>query len=151
MKQRVPESAAGERLDRYLASLPDVGSRGVAERLLAAGEVRVDGLELAKSYRLAGGEQVEFDPPEPSADTHEPEPKDHRIANEDDAIDQLYDQVYRELLTFMMADPSTINRATHLLWVCHNLERIADRVTNICERVVFLTTGKMEEFNVSKY
>jgi phosphate transport system protein len=74
-----------------------------------------------------------------------------RIADEDDAIDQLYDQVYRELLTFMMADPGTINRATHLLWVCHNLERIADRVTNICERVVFLTTGKMEEFNVSKY
>jgi phosphate transport system protein len=74
-----------------------------------------------------------------------------RIAGEDDAIDQIYDQVYRELLTFMMADPGTINRATHLLWVCHNLERIADRVTNICERVVFLTTGKMEEFNVSKY
>lgn len=74
-----------------------------------------------------------------------------RIAAEDDTIDQLYEQVYRELLTFMMADPGTINRATHLLWVAHNLERIADRVTNICERVVFLTTGKMEEFNVSKY
>jgi phosphate transport system protein len=74
-----------------------------------------------------------------------------QIAAEDDTIDQLYEQVYRELLTFMMADPSTINRATHLLWVAHNLERIADRVTNICERVVFLTTGKMEEFNASKY
>jgi phosphate transport system protein len=74
-----------------------------------------------------------------------------QIATEDDTIDQLYEQVYRELLTFMMADPGTINRATHLLWVAHNLERIADRVTNICERVVFLTTGKMEEFNVSKY
>ncbi|MFL5734418.1 MAG: phosphate signaling complex protein PhoU [Chloroflexia bacterium] len=74
-----------------------------------------------------------------------------QIAAEDDLIDNLYDQVYRELLTFMMADPGTINRATHLLWVAHNLERIADRVTNICERVVFLTTGKMEEFNVSKY
>lgn len=73
------------------------------------------------------------------------------IADEDDAIDQLYDQIYRELLTFMMADPSTINRATHLLWVAHNLERIADRVTNICERVVFLTTGRMEEFNHPKY
>jgi phosphate transport system protein len=73
------------------------------------------------------------------------------IAAEDDAIDQLYDQIYRELLTFMMADPSTINRATHLLWVSHNLERIADRVTNICERVVFLTTGRMEEFNHPKY
>jgi phosphate transport system protein len=74
-----------------------------------------------------------------------------QIAAEDDTIDQLYEQVYRELLTFMMADPGTINRATHLLWVAHNLERIADRVTNICERVVFLTTGKMEEFNASKY
>jgi len=69
------------------------------------------------------------------------------IAAEDDLIDHLYEQVYRELLTFMMADPGTINRATHLLWVAHNLERIADRVTNICERVVFLTTGRMEEFN----
>ena len=86
MKQRVPESAAGERLDRYLASLPDVGSRGVAERLLAAGEVRVDGRELAKSYRLAGGEQVEFEPPERSADTLEPEPMDLRIAYEDEHL-----------------------------------------------------------------
>jgi phosphate uptake regulator len=66
-------------------------------------------------------------------------------AARDDEVDQLYNQVYRELLTFMMADPGTINRATHLLWVAHNLERIADRVTNICERVLFLVTGKMVE------
>jgi phosphate transport system protein len=69
----------------------------------------------------------------------------YRIAYRDDEVDQLYDQVYRELLTFMMADPGTINRATHLLWAAHNLERIADRVTNICERVVFLATGRMTE------
>lgn len=74
-----------------------------------------------------------------------------KIAGEDDVVDQLYEQIYRELLTFMMADPGTINRATHLLWAAHNLERIADRVTNICERVVFLTTGKMEEFSVSNW
>jgi phosphate transport system protein len=74
-----------------------------------------------------------------------------QIAVEDDQVDTLYDRIYGELLTFMMADPSTINRATHLLWVAHNLERIADRVTNICERVVFLVTGRMEEINVSKY
>lgn len=73
------------------------------------------------------------------------------IALEDDQVDQLYDQIYRELLTFMMADPSTINRATHLLWIAHNLERIADRVTNICERVLFLTTGKMDELNTSRF
>ncbi len=73
------------------------------------------------------------------------------IGAEDDTIDNLYEQIYRELLTFMMADPGTINRATHLLWVAHNLERIADRVTNICERVIFLVTGRMDEINVSKY
>jgi phosphate transport system protein len=71
------------------------------------------------------------------------------IANRDDEVDQLYDQVYRELLTFMMADPGTINRATHLLWAAHNLERIADRVTNICERVLFLVTGRMVEMKSS--
>lgn len=74
-----------------------------------------------------------------------------RICNEDDEVDGLYDQVYRELLTYMIADPTTINRATNLLWVAHNLERIADRVTNICERVVYMVTGRMEEMNVSKY
>ena len=74
-----------------------------------------------------------------------------RIAAEDDEVDALYDQVYRELLTYMLNDPRTIDRATWLLWVSHNLERIADRVTNICERVVYEVTGKMEEMNVSKY
>jgi phosphate transport system protein len=73
------------------------------------------------------------------------------IAAEDDAVDALYDQVYRELFGYMLRDPTTYDRATWLLWVAHNLERIADRVTNICERVVFLVTGKMEEINVSKY
>jgi len=78
-------------------------------------------------------------------------PAARRIAERDDDVDDLYDQVYRELLTFMLADPSTINRATHLLWVAHNLERIADRVTNVCERVVFAVTGEIEEINVSTY
>jgi phosphate transport system protein len=73
------------------------------------------------------------------------------IAAEDDRVDQLYDQVYHELVMFMVSDPKTIERATWLLWTAHNLERIADRVTNICERVVFLVTGRMEEMNVSKY
>ena len=73
------------------------------------------------------------------------------IVPEDDEIDHLYDQVFRELLTFMMEDPRTITRATRLIWVGHNLERTGDRVTNICERVVFMVTGKMEELNVSTY
>jgi phosphate transport system protein len=73
------------------------------------------------------------------------------ICNEDDEVDALYDQVYRELLTYMLQDPRTIQRATYLTWVAHNLERIADRATNICERVVYLVEGKIEELNVSMY
>jgi phosphate transport system protein len=69
----------------------------------------------------------------------------------DSVVDGLYDQVFRELLTFMMVDPKTTNRATRLIWVAHNLERAADRATNISERVVFTVTGKMEEIGVSKY
>ncbi|MFA5054928.1 MAG: phosphate signaling complex protein PhoU [Dehalococcoidia bacterium] len=74
-----------------------------------------------------------------------------KIAGEDDEIDNIYDQVFRELLTFMAEDPHTITRATRLIWVAHNLERSADRVTNICERIVFVVTGKMEEIGASKY
>ena len=74
-----------------------------------------------------------------------------KISAEDDEVDNLYDQVFRELLTYMAEDPKTITRATRLIWVAHNLERSADRVTNICERVVFTVTGKMEEIGSSKY
>ncbi len=74
-----------------------------------------------------------------------------KIVVEDDEVDNLYNQVFRELLTFMAEDPKTITRATRLIWVAHNLERSADRVTNICERVVFMVTGKMEEIGASKY
>ena len=72
------------------------------------------------------------------------------IAARDDQVDTFYNQIYRELLTYMMADPSTINRATHLLWVAHNIERIGDRATNICERVVFAVTGELIEINPSR-
>jgi phosphate transport system protein len=74
-----------------------------------------------------------------------------KINAEDDLVDALYDQVYRELLTFMIEDPKTITRATRLMWVGHNLERCADRVTNICERTVYLVTGKIEAIRPSTY
>ena len=73
------------------------------------------------------------------------------ICNEDDEVDRLYDEVYHELLNYMIADPKTISKATPLIWVAHNLERIADRVTNICERTVYLVTGSIQKVNVSKY
>ena len=67
------------------------------------------------------------------------------IPPEDDEVDGLYNQVYRELLTYIISDPRTIDQATYLLWVSHNLERAADRVVNICERVIFTVTGKLVE------
>jgi phosphate transport system protein len=70
-----------------------------------------------------------------------------QLAHRDSEVDQLNDQVFRELLLIMMNDPRTITRATYLLWVAHNLERFSDRATNIGERVVFVTAGDIVELN----
>jgi 23S rRNA pseudouridine1911/1915/1917 synthase len=85
VKQRVPDKAAGERLDRFLASLPEIGSRGAAERVLATG-VLVDGRAQAKSHRLSGGEQLEFEEPEHAAPVLAAEEMDLRIAYEDEHL-----------------------------------------------------------------
>lgn len=74
-----------------------------------------------------------------------------KICTEDDIIDNLYDQVFRELVIFMAEDPRTVTRATRLLWVAHNLERSADRVTNIAERIMYVVTGKRDSMMASKY
>lgn len=71
------------------------------------------------------------------------------IPAEDDEVDMLYEQVYRELMTYIMADARTIERANWLLWAAHNLERFADRVTNICERTLFAVTGEYKEIQTS--
>jgi phosphate transport system protein len=71
------------------------------------------------------------------------------IPMEDDEVDALYNQIYRELMTFIIADPKVIERANWLLWVAHNLERVADRVTNICERTIFIATGELVEIDNS--
>ena len=86
MKLRVPAEAAGGRLDRYLASLAEVGSRSVAERLLESHSVLVNGHSHGKSHRLAGGEQLEFEPPETELETLAPEQMDLRIAYEDEHL-----------------------------------------------------------------
>ena len=77
--------------------------------------------------------------------------KAEKVMDDDDEVDDLYDQVYRELLFFMIQDPRTVQRATYLLWAAHDLERIADRATNIAERVMFLITGRIRKEKVSKY
>ena len=73
------------------------------------------------------------------------------ICDEDDQIDQLYDRSYHELIQEIVRTPADVQRITYLIWTSHNLERIADRVTNVCERVIFMVTGALEEINVSRY
>ncbi|MDQ3699651.1 MAG: phosphate signaling complex protein PhoU [Chloroflexota bacterium] len=73
-----------------------------------------------------------------------------RIAEQDAGTDRLQDSVYEALLAVMTSDPSTVTRATYLLWVAHNLERVGDHITNICERVIFAVTGHMQELNVHR-
>jgi phosphate transport system protein len=69
----------------------------------------------------------------------------HDIIKRDDDVDELYNQIFREIITYLAEDPKAITRGMYLLFASHNLERIADRVTNICERILFLTTGELAE------
>lgn len=74
------------------------------------------------------------------------------ICDMDDKVDELNDKVYHELIKKMLENPQVVTRATYQIWAAHNLERIADRVTNICERVVYLVTGSMHKLpSISKY
>lgn len=70
-----------------------------------------------------------------------------QIPKADDAVDDLYNQIYRDLINKVIQDPSLVDRANYLIWAAHNLERMADRVTNICERIVFVVTGEMREMD----
>ena len=71
--------------------------------------------------------------------------KAQAVIERDDEVDALYDQVFRELITYMLADPRSIDRASYLTWAAHNLERLADRATNLAERVIFLVTGRLPQ------
>jgi len=73
-----------------------------------------------------------------------------KIPKRDDQVDDLYNQVYRELLTCMISNPKNIDNATYLIWVAHNLELTADRVTNICERTLFIESGELKEIKPSE-
>ena len=70
-----------------------------------------------------------------------------QIPLEDDEVDELYNLVYHKLIQTMINDPQAIDHANQILWVIHNLERTADRVTNICERIVFIHTGELMEMD----
>ncbi len=71
------------------------------------------------------------------------------IPAEDDEVDDLYNRIYHLQIEAMLANPAVIDHANYLLWAAHNLERTADRATNICERTVFLATGELMEIDTS--
>ena len=72
------------------------------------------------------------------------------VAAMDDEIDNLYKQIFRELMSYIVEDPRTVTRAMNLLFAAHNLERIGDCITNIAERVIYATTGRLQELNVQR-
>ena len=69
------------------------------------------------------------------------------IPQDDDQVDKLHNQIFRELLTIMFENPKTITQATYLLFISSSLERIGDYATNICESVIFLVTGERKDLN----
>jgi phosphate transport system protein len=71
------------------------------------------------------------------------------IPLEDSKVDDLYNQIYRKLMDQMTKDIAIIDHANHIMWAAHNLERMADRVTNICERIVYVATGEMKELDTT--
>jgi len=71
------------------------------------------------------------------------------IPAEDSKVDALYNQMYHKLMEQMAADTTTIDRANHMMWAAHNLERMGDRVTNICERIIYVATGEMKELDTT--
>jgi len=73
-----------------------------------------------------------------------------QIPYEDDPVDRLYEDIYHQAVELMMSDPHNIDNANLIMWVGHNLERLADRVTNICERTVFIATGELMELEVDE-
>jgi phosphate transport system protein len=73
----------------------------------------------------------------------------YRIPKEDDLVDDLYNQVYHKNVNAMIANPEIIDHSSYIMWVVHNIERMADRVTNICERTIFIATGELLEIDIS--
>ena len=78
-------------------------------------------------------------------------PQAYQVGRDDDQVDDLQDVVYQDLIQIMIDDPTTVGPCTHLLWIAHNLERIAERATNIAERAVFAATGTMPSIDISTY
>jgi len=73
----------------------------------------------------------------------------YRIPQEDDIVDDLYNEIYRKMVAAMIENPAIIDHANYIMWVVHNIERTADRVTNICERTIFIATGELLEISTS--
>lgn len=73
----------------------------------------------------------------------------YRIPKEDDQVDLMYNQILRKNVNEMIANPDNIDQLNYIMWIVHNIERMADRVTNICERTIFIATGELLEIDIS--
>ena len=149
--------ADGERLRLLIAVLYVIGdlerigdhAEGIAKVALMLGRPAMRSLPSSIEHlghqvqaMLASGAAVLWDRDVEAA---------RRLVEDDDVIDRLYDDIYGELIATMTAEPESVVPCTYQLWATHNLERIADRVTNLCERTVYLGTGEMEDLNISSY
>ncbi|MPZ22297.1 MAG: phosphate signaling complex protein PhoU [Dehalococcoidia bacterium] len=136
---------------QVISDLERIGDHavGIAKIVLMhGGQPRLDGIDdLERMADRAGAmlERALHSFSDKDADTA------RVVCDQDDEVDALYDRFYHEMLRRMIEDRSLIERATYLIWASHNIERIADRATNVAERVIFLVTGRMQELNVSSY
>ncbi|MDN5326333.1 MAG: phosphate transport system protein [Moorella sp. (in: firmicutes)] len=146
MAKDLRKIAAGFKIITDLERMADysVDIARTAQRILATGQPLIK--PLIDIPRMAELAQVMV---KQSLDAYVREDTElaYRVAQADDLIDSLHNQVFRELIVFMMEDPKTIKQATHLLFVSRYLERIADHATNIAENAIYLATGERKELN----
>ena len=126
-----------ERIGDYAEGIAKITIRGASEPLL---KPLIDVPRMAEKAQRMLREAVD-------AFVNRDVEAARRLADEDNEVDQLTTQIQNELLAFMLRDPKNIERALHLIFVAHNLERVADRTTNIAERLIFLVTGEIVDLN----
>ena len=122
-------------------------AKGIAKIVMRIGQsdIPIPGREISRM----GDQAVSMLHRALSAFITEDVPMAYRIPKEDDLVDDLYNQIYHKMMAAMIADPEIIDHSNYIMWVVHNIERTADRVTNICERTIFIATGELLEIDAT--
>lgn len=122
-------------------------AKGIAKINLLIGEARL--IKSLEDFKAMATDACQMLHDALDAFVHRDVALAKEIAKRDDAVDEQYNQIFKDLLQLIIADTRVTDQATYLLWAAHNLERTGDRVVNICERVIFMVTGQMTELNGS--